>query len=64
MRMCRATIIMNFAGYKFRATPEFLALEFCPDGGWGWIISFAAFRLQFIVLGLQKPYRIELIDNI
>jgi hypothetical protein len=25
-----------------------------PDGGWGWIISFAAFTVQFIILGLQN----------
>ena len=25
-----------------------------PDGGWGWIISLAAFTVQFIILGLQN----------
>ena len=25
-----------------------------PDGGWGWIISFAAFTVQFIILGMQN----------
>lgn len=25
-----------------------------PDGGWGWIISFSAFVVQFIILGLQN----------
>jgi hypothetical protein len=25
-----------------------------PDGGWGWVISFAAFTVQFIILGLQN----------
>lgn len=25
-----------------------------PDGGWGWIISCAAFTVQFIILGLQN----------
>ena len=25
-----------------------------PDGGWGWLISLAAFTVQFIILGLQN----------
>lgn len=25
-----------------------------PDGEWGWFVSFAAFVVQFIVLGLQN----------
>ena len=25
-----------------------------PDGSWGWIISLAAFTVQFIILGLQN----------
>lgn len=31
-----------------------LNIRVVPDGGWGWIISMAAFTVQFIILGLQN----------
>lgn len=29
-----------------------------PDGGWGWVVCFAAFFIQFLVLGMQNCFGI------
>ena len=29
-----------------------------PDGGWGWVVCFAAFFIQFLILGMQNCFGI------
>ncbi|XP_072946835.1 monocarboxylate transporter 12 [Epargyreus clarus] len=50
------------ASRKLRPSSEFTDLSNPPDGGYGWVVVFGAFMVQFWVAGLFKSYGVLYVE--